>query len=353
MRRVVIALLAIMLAATGCGAVGAEPLTITAQFRDAVGLYVGNDVTILGIKVGSVTRIEPRGTHVVVDLAVDADTKVPADAGAVTLSPSIVTDRRVELTPVYRDGPTMRDGDLIPLERTRTPVEFDRVIKAVDELAAELSKKDGASGAVEDAIGIAADSLDGNGERIKKAVEALSGAVDVGTEQRDALIGLVRKVEVLTKAAAENDATIRSFSTNLTEFSELFAAEAPTLSSALETLLGLLTEADALIRDNRAGLEQNLDKIRTTMGTVAARSRELAESADLLPLLFQNLVRAGDLDAGMLRVHLNIDETIFDSQALNGLCQRVGITLPGCTTGRLADFGPDLGMTELLLGVTR
>lgn len=353
MRVKLFALLVVLLAATGCGVFGGgEKLTVTAQFRDSVGLYVGNDVTILGIKVGSVTRIEPRGTHVVVDLEVDTGTRIPANAGAVTLSPSVVTDRRVELTPVYRDGPTMRDGDLIPLARTRTPVEIDRVIRAVDQLAAELSKKDGGPGAVDAAIGIAADSLGGNGERIRTAVEALSGAMDVGVEQRDALLGLVRKVDTLVTATAKNDATIRSFSTNLTELTELLAAEGPQLGSSLETLSGLLDEVDKLVRDNRVGVENSLGDLRTTMSTVSAHTRELAESADVLPLLFGNLVRIANMDEGYLRSHVNIDEVILDGQALNGLCQRIGVQLPGCN-GRLAEFGPDLGLTELLLGVAR
>jgi len=346
-------LLLVALVATGCGVFQEDTRTITARFRDSVGLYVGNDVQVLGIKVGSVSRIEPRGTYVIVDLTIDRSVKLPAEVGAVTLSPSVVTDRRVELTPVYRQGPTFRDGDVIPVERTRTPVEIDRVIKALDQLAAELGKKEGPNGVIEQSIGIAADGLAGNGDRIRAAIEALSGAVDVGVEHRDELLALVKNVESLVTSAAQNDATIRSFGTDLTKLAELFAKESPQLTGSLQTLRGLLDEAEQLINENRPVIKQSLANLRATGDTLAAHTRELAETIDVLPLLFQNIARAADPDQHGIRAHADLSEIILDTRLLDLLCQRIGTRLPGCTTGKLADFGPDLGITELLLGATR
>lgn len=348
-----IPLLVVVLAATGCGVFQEDTRTITAHFRDSVGLYVNNDVQVLGIKVGHVSRIEPRGTYVIVDLTIDKSIKLPASVGAVTLSPSVVTDRRVELTPVYRSGPTFREGDVIPVDRTRTPVEIDRVIKALDQLAAELGKKDGDTGVIEQSIGIAADGLAGNGDRIRQAIEALSGAVDVGVGHRDELLALIKNVESLVTSAAENDARIRSFSTDLTKLAELFAKESPQLTGSLKTLQGLLDEADKLITDNRAGIKQSLANLRTTGETIAGHTRELAETLDVLPLLFENIARAADPDQRGMRAHADISEIILDTRLLDLLCQRTGTQLPGCATGKLADFGPDLGITELLLGVVK
>jgi len=113
------------------------------QFQDAVGLFVGNDVAVLGLKVGSVTAIRAEGTHVLVDMSIDPGVKLPANVGAVTMSPSVVTDRRVELTPVFRGGPTMRDGDLIPMDRTHVPVEIDRLFTAADRLTGQLNSATG------------------------------------------------------------------------------------------------------------------------------------------------------------------------------------------------------------------
>src|SRR5439155_6940981 len=70
-RRVVAALVTLVaLAATaGCGLLPGRHMTISAVFPDSTGLYLGNDVSVLGIKVGSVVAVHPQGTHVVVDMA--------------------------------------------------------------------------------------------------------------------------------------------------------------------------------------------------------------------------------------------------------------------------------------------
>ena len=74
-------------------------ISVTAQFDSAAGLYEGNTVAVLGMPVGKVTRITPKGGYVEVEFTVDKDVQVPADAQAVTISNSILTDRQIELTP--------------------------------------------------------------------------------------------------------------------------------------------------------------------------------------------------------------------------------------------------------------
>ncbi|HET7742788.1 MAG TPA: MlaD family protein, partial [Mycobacterium sp.] len=59
-----------------------------AEFTDAVGLYPGNKVALLGIEVGSTTAIVNKPDHVEVDFTVPPDLDLPADVGAVTYSQS-------------------------------------------------------------------------------------------------------------------------------------------------------------------------------------------------------------------------------------------------------------------------
>ena len=71
-------------------------------------------------------------------MLLDDDYDIPADADAVVLAPSLVSDRYVQFAPVYDGGPTMEDGAEVPLDRTATPVELDQVYGALDELSAAL-----------------------------------------------------------------------------------------------------------------------------------------------------------------------------------------------------------------------
>ena len=44
-----------------------KPIEVTAQFDSAAGLYEGNAVAVLGIPVGTVTKVTPKGGYVEVE----------------------------------------------------------------------------------------------------------------------------------------------------------------------------------------------------------------------------------------------------------------------------------------------
>lgn len=333
---------------SGCGVLGGAPMRISAQFQDAVGLFVGNDVSVLGLKVGTVTAIHPEGTHVVVDLSVDPGLKLPANVGAVTMSPSVVTDRRVELTPVFRGGPALRDGDLIPLDRTHTPVEIDRLFAAADRLTGQLNSATGGNPALSDALNVAADTFAGNGDKVRQGVHGLAAAIGVGADQRDQLVNLIKDVDRLTQQAADNDNTVRRFSGNLTEATALLDDQGPHLRQVLDNLNELLDQTNQLISDNRSKGEDTLDNVRVTARTLADHRRELAEAADVLPITFQNLYNIVDFGRGRARAHAGLDQLLLDTQLLQGVCDRLGIPVL-CTLNNQGKAS-DVGLAMLLLG---
>ncbi|HEX7827721.1 MAG TPA: MlaD family protein, partial [Mycobacterium sp.] len=80
-RLVVTLALVVVAAVVAAGVVGAKLLipkvintrALCAEFTDAVGLYPGNNVALLGIDVGTVTAVTNEPDHVQVDFTVPAD----------------------------------------------------------------------------------------------------------------------------------------------------------------------------------------------------------------------------------------------------------------------------------------
>src|SRR5687767_15605339 len=83
---------------------GEERKTLTAHFPRTISIYEGSDVRVLGVPIGQVDSVTPSGTDVVVTMSYDAETKIPSDAKAVIVAPSIVGDRFVQLTPTFAEG---------------------------------------------------------------------------------------------------------------------------------------------------------------------------------------------------------------------------------------------------------
>src|SRR3712207_6161894 len=112
--------------------------TVTAHFPRAVSVYEGTDVRVLGVNVGRVTAVIPEGNSVRVEMEYDAEVDLPADAKAAIITPTLVADRFVQLTPVYTGGRKLEDGADIPLPDTGVPVELDRIYASLRDLSETL-----------------------------------------------------------------------------------------------------------------------------------------------------------------------------------------------------------------------
>lgn len=333
-----------------------RPVTITAMFDEASGLYPGNAVEILGMPVGTVTTVTPKGTHVEVAMTIDGGIPVPRDVMAATISTSILTDRRVELSPPYQDGPQLRSGDLIPLDRTRTPVGFDRVLGMIDKLTSAMRGDGKGQGPLADLITIGATATSGNGNNIRAALDELSKALRMtsdGAATKDNLTAIITSVDSLTKAMTDNDATIRTFGSLIHGTSDVLAAEKFGTGTTGRQINDLLTQAADLLERNRDTIKATVGNTNTMVGTMNDKQRELAETFDVLPLMIDNFYNAIDPVNGALRVHALIDKILFDSQFTKEVCNVMGLRQLGCSTGMLQDYGPDFGLTYMLDSMAR
>lgn len=356
----VIAALALVSAAiVGAGAYYVKSqldhITLTAQFDNASGLYESNVVAVLGMPVGKITKITPQSGYVDVQFTVDKHVKVPVDVQAVTLSTSILTDRQVELSPPYRGGPTLQDGDTIGLDKTKTPVEFDRVLSMLDKLSVSLKGDGNGQGPVSDIINAAAGVADGNGDKIKSGLDELSKALRLSSEggvtTREQMTTIIKNVSSLFDAAATNDGKLRKFSTTIHQLSSVIDDEALGTGNTGRKLNDLVRQAGDILDANRDHIKATILNGNTALKTLADNQRELAETLDLAPLAVENLYNIVDQDNGALRTRLLTDKLLFESQTAKEICNLMGLRQLGCSTGTLQDYGPDFGLTYVLDGL--
>lgn len=332
-----------------------DPITITAQFDSASGLYEGNVVAVLGMPVGKITKISPRGSYVEVDFTVDRNVKVPADAQAVTVSTSILTDRQIELTPPYRGGPALEDHDTIGLTRTKTPIEFSRVLSVLDRVTKSLEGDGHGRGPLADVINSGAAVVDGNGGKIKQALNELSRALrlssDGGAQSREQVTTIVKNVSSLFEAAAANDAKLREFASTIHLASQVLADEDIGTGTTGKRLDQLVQQASDLLDAQRETIRRGLLNGQTLAKATTDNQREIAELLDLAPMVADNTYNAIDRANGAIRGHLLTDKAAVESQYSKEICNIMGLRQLGCSTGALQDYGPDFGLTYVLDGM--
>ncbi|MEV0296709.1 MCE family protein [Nocardia sp. NPDC050710] len=327
-----------------------EHLRISADFENVAGLYAGNEVAILGVPVGRVDTVTAKGSYVQVTMSIEKDIKVPADAMAALISPQLITNRHVELAPAYTgNGPTLADGDHIPLARTRTPVELDRILQNFDQLGAAL-KGDSENGPM--ASRVLFPLLDGNGDRLRVTLDALSSAFEVTFANKDQIANTIVKLNEITQVIASNDQTVRDFSGRLTELVQLMGEQAPGLHAVITQLNDFVANTSTVVGQNHDQLAGALNRFVTITEQMRTNARALTEIVDVTPLFLQNYANAISYEHRALRLHGLLDKITLDSEALSLFCERVQMRLDGCRTGRIQDMGPDFGLTAALLGIT-
>ncbi|EOM76494.1 MCE family protein [Rhodococcus rhodnii] len=302
---------------------------ITAYFDKSVGIYEGSDVRILGVKVGTVTGIEPQGDVVQVQLRVDRGIDIPADARAAQVTPSVVADRYVQLAPAYTGGATMTSGATIPRERTATPVEVDELYSSIEQLTSALGP-DGANadGALSDFLRSGAENLEGNGAALGQTIEDLSNATRTLDDYRGDLFGTVRNLQTFVSALAANDQQVREFNTQLESVAGFLSSERTDLEAALATLGPALADVAEFVRDNRDMLTRNIDGLVPITQTVADNRDSLVNALTLLPLAISNLVNSYDAEAGVLASRVHFPELQDPGDAICQLLD-LGALVPG------------------------
>ena len=274
---------------SGCSPLLGHNITVTALMADSAGLFVGNDVGVLGVPVGTVTSIEPEGTRVRVTMSIDRDQPVPADAGAVVVARSVATDRYVELTPVYHAGPRLADGAVIPEPRTRTPVDFDEVLEALNTFTTGIAGAKGTRGAIADILKEGSEAVDGRGELFNRAITSLGGAVDSISAQRENISGTITSLDTLTATIAANQQLVRDFVTQVSRASTLLADERANFRSAMRSLSSAVALVADFAHQNRQQLVRSLDQSTDLMTSLLTRRSDLTEILRVMPVTLQNL----------------------------------------------------------------
>jgi virulence factor Mce-like protein len=277
---------------------GPAPMTIVAHFATAPGLYVGNQVKILGMPVGEVTKVTPGPSYVTVVMRLPATTEVPADAQAFLMAPEIVNDRYVQLNPGYSGGARMTDGSVIPLSRTATAISVDAIIDSLDQLAKALGPNGAnAHGALSGLVASAARTFGPNGAALHSTLTSLGKALGALSSKSPQLTDLFDNLGNLSHVASQYTSTYQAFANDLAVVSTELASDNSDIASALANLQHALGGLAEFIRTNGSALGSSIANLNTFAAAVADKQKELAQVYRTLPIALDNITNAYDPSA--------------------------------------------------------
>lgn len=284
---------------------GSGTRTVSAYFSQAVSIYQGSDVDLMGVPIGKVTAVVPEGGQVRVDMQYDAKYTLPANVKAVIVTPTLIADRFVQLTPAYTGGAKLAADAHIPMSRTVVPVELDRIYSSLDDLTRTLGP-DGAnrSGALNDALAAGSKALKGNGRLGNRMISRLSQAVQVFGNHSGQIFGTVDDLARITRTLQGNDQVVGAFMTHLARLSGELSGERGDLRQALMAIARAVSLVRGFVHHNKSAVESDLKQLTTTTGVLAKRKDDLATVIQLAPLGLGNLTEADDPVTGSVGIRL-------------------------------------------------
>ncbi|GAB2666093.1 MCE family protein [Nocardia goodfellowii] len=249
----------------------------SAVFTDVLGLRVGDDVRMAGVRVGRIDKIDfTDGYRARVDFRLEDDQHPTTTTTALVRYQNLIGQRYIALLPGAERGTPMRPGEQIPVERTEPSFDVSALLSGFEPLFSVL-QPDQVNSLSETLI----QALQGNGVSLSSLI--VQAAELAGTfGQRDQILG-----DVLT---------------NLSSVVEGLANR----SGELETLI---TQARALME----GLYSQGEALKGSVDQIATATDSLMQ---IITTVKPGLVRAqNDATAGVALLLLNgaaLDQAAFE-----------------------------------------
>ncbi len=264
---------------------------LVAYFDNTNGLFVGDEIRILGVPVGEIDRIDVEPQRAKVSFWVDDKYKVPADAKAVILAPSLVTARAIQLTPAYTSGPSLGDGAVIPRERTAVPVEWDDVRIQLQRLTEMLQPTQaGGTSTLGSLVNTAADNLRGRGASIHDTLVKLSQATSALGDHSTDLFSTLRNLSLLVSALQDSSDLMKQLNRNLAAVSGALADQPDAVGDAVRDVSDVSREVSTFVAHNRESLGTTSDKLGTVSQTVTESIDDVKQFLHISPTVLQNFI---------------------------------------------------------------
>jgi len=293
-------------------------ITVVAYFANTNGVFAGDDVRILGVRVGKIEKIEPEPLRAKVTFSYDGSYKVPANANAVILSPSLVTARAIQLTPAYTGGPVLQNRAVIPQDRTAVPVEWDDFRAQLERLTQTLQPTEpGGVAPLGALINRAADNLRGEGASIRDTVIKLSQAISALSDHSHDIFSTVRNLSILVSALQGSSDLMRGLNEKLASVTALVANDPNEVGNAIHDLNTAVDDVGSFVKDNRETLGVTADKATSVAKAITASLDDIKQTLHTGPNVLANFVSTWQPAQGALTGALELPNF---NNPINFLC---------------------------------
>ncbi|OBI79626.1 MCE family protein [Mycobacterium sp. E740] len=242
-----------------------------AQFADAGGVTAGNDVTISGIKVGSVSDVALQGRNAVVTFTIDGSVPLGSDTTAHVRTGTLLGER--VLTLESRGAGSLHPMDVIPLSRTASPYSLT---EAVSDLTTNTAGTDTAS--LNQSLDTLSGTLDQVAPQLGPTFDGLS-RLSRAINDRDGTLGeLLANGADVSKILSDRSQQVNTLILNANDLVGVLSARRYAIVELLAHTSAMAKQLSGLIADNEEQLAPTLEKLNRVTAVLEKNRDNIAKA---------------------------------------------------------------------------
>lgn len=243
--------------------VGIGRYRVTMQLPETGGLYPRANVDYRGTHVGEVESVQLTTAGVAAVLSLNSNVTIPADLDAEVHSQSSVGEQFVQLLPRSGAGPMLKNGDVIPQDRTTVPTDINTVLNATARGLQAIPRE-----SLKTVVDEAYLAVGGLGPELRRLVDGGTALAIDARANLDPLTTLIDQSKPVLDTQTETGSAIRAWASNLAVITDQ-------LQRRDAAVAGLLDNGPAAAEQVRA----LLDRLRPTLPIVLANLVSLGQVA--------------------------------------------------------------------------
>ncbi|HEX7131852.1 MAG TPA: MCE family protein [Iamia sp.] len=237
-----------------------EPVTLVTRMPETAGLRPGFSVTLDGVVVGTVDKVELADDGVDITIALDEGEQVPGDAEARIVRASAIGEQRIDLAPTEGgEAPPYPDGSRVPAAEDAVPPNVEEVITTVQDLLQALPTDD-----LNTVISESATALRGRAGDIHSLIRSTEIITTELLRREDDLRALFENAPPALDGMTEAGEEIRAAVENTRLVTAILADRRTDIVDLLRNGTTLAELADPILTESRA----DLDCLIGSLGTI-------------------------------------------------------------------------------------
>jgi len=242
-----------------------------ALFADAGGVAAGNDVTISGIKVGTVSNVGLQGRNALVTFTIDGTVELGSDTTAHVRTGTLLGERVMTLE--SKGERTMRPMDVIPETRTASPYSLT---EAVSELTSNTAGTDTAS--LNQSLDTLSATLNQVAPQLGPAFDGVTRLSQAINDRDDTLGELLENGADVTKILSDRSQQVNTLILNANDLVAVLSDRRYAIVELLAHTSALSAQLSGLIADNEQELAPTLDKLNDVTAVLEKNSDNIAKA---------------------------------------------------------------------------